>query len=236
MSARFLIVNADDLGRSAGINEGILRAHEQGIVTSASLMVRGPSAEEAAQLVRRTASLSVGLHVDLGEWVFREGRWEAVYEVQRSIEEEIERQLAAFRRLLGREPTHLDSHQHAHLREPARSVVVAAADELAVPLRHFGPIRYLGAFYGQTDEGDPLQDAITPEALVALVHGLGSGWTELACHPAARIDFDSAYRGERLRELEALCDSRVRGAVAELGIELRPFAAAPSVADAAVTG
>ena len=49
---RALIVNADDLGRSSGINRGIGIAHERGIVTSASLMVRLPAAREAAAYAR----------------------------------------------------------------------------------------------------------------------------------------------------------------------------------------
>ena len=42
--SRAVIVNADDFGQSAGINRGIVEAHERGIVTSASLMVRWPAA------------------------------------------------------------------------------------------------------------------------------------------------------------------------------------------------
>src|SRR4051794_16830036 len=45
---RYVIVNADDFGQSRGINRGIILAHEQGIVTSASLMVRWAAAAEAA--------------------------------------------------------------------------------------------------------------------------------------------------------------------------------------------
>ncbi|MBI3874558.1 MAG: ChbG/HpnK family deacetylase [Verrucomicrobia bacterium] len=44
---RFLIVNADDFGLSAGVNRGIIEAHERGIVTSASLMVCQPAAADA---------------------------------------------------------------------------------------------------------------------------------------------------------------------------------------------
>ena len=51
-ATRFLIVNADDFGQSSGINRGIITAHEKGIVTSASLMVRWPAAVEAADAER----------------------------------------------------------------------------------------------------------------------------------------------------------------------------------------
>jgi hopanoid biosynthesis associated protein HpnK len=58
-----IIVTADDFGRSAAINAAVREAHSTGILTSASLMVTGESAEEAVSLARRTPSLAVGLHV-----------------------------------------------------------------------------------------------------------------------------------------------------------------------------
>src|SRR5205823_2526669 len=62
---KYLIVNGDDFGATPGINRGIIEAHQQGILTSASLMVDAPSAEEAVALSRSAPALSVGLHVDL---------------------------------------------------------------------------------------------------------------------------------------------------------------------------
>jgi predicted glycoside hydrolase/deacetylase ChbG (UPF0249 family) len=79
MAKKILIVNADDFGLSAGVNAGIIRAHEHGIVTSASLMVRWPAAAAAAALTRSHPRLSVGLHVDLGEWIYENDRWRQVY-------------------------------------------------------------------------------------------------------------------------------------------------------------
>src|SRR5690349_4998998 len=78
---RFLIVNADDFGRTRSTNEGIVRSHTEGIVTSTSLMVRWPEARAAAALARELPALSVGLHVDLGEWLPRNGHWALVYRV-----------------------------------------------------------------------------------------------------------------------------------------------------------
>src|SRR5439155_19097165 len=111
---RYLIVNADDFGLSHGVNQGIIEAHENGIVTSASLMVRWPAAAEAADYARRRPGFSLGLHLDLGEWAYRDGSWEPVYEVVplddvACVTEEVSRQLAAFRRLAGTDPSHLDS-------------------------------------------------------------------------------------------------------------------------------
>jgi predicted glycoside hydrolase/deacetylase ChbG (UPF0249 family) len=73
-AGRFLIVNADDFGLTSGINRGIIEAHEHGIVTSASLMVRYPAAREAADYAKAHPELSVGLHFEAGEWRYRAGR------------------------------------------------------------------------------------------------------------------------------------------------------------------
>jgi predicted glycoside hydrolase/deacetylase ChbG (UPF0249 family) len=218
-----LIVNADDFGLSAGVNAGIIEAHEGGIVTSASLMVDRPAATEAAAYAGTGSGLSVGLHVDLGEWIFRDGGWTVSHEVVShedlpSVEAEVERQLQLFRQLVGCEPTHVDSHQHVHRREPARSVLERFAHELDIPLRHYSRVRDGGDFYGQTERGDPLPDAITVESLTRIVRSLPGGSVELCCHPASRVDFDSAYGEERTRERAILCDERIRGEIARLGI------------------
>src|SRR5262249_8159232 len=81
MAARSLIVNADDFGLTPRANPAVGMAHEQGMVTSASLMVRWPAAAEAAEYARQHPTLGVGLHLDLGEWVYRGGGWVARYEV-----------------------------------------------------------------------------------------------------------------------------------------------------------
>jgi hopanoid biosynthesis associated protein HpnK len=65
VTARRLIVAADDFGMSPGVNAGILRAHREGILSETSLMVRGAAAEEAVALATATPSLSVGLHLTL---------------------------------------------------------------------------------------------------------------------------------------------------------------------------
>jgi len=63
--ARRLVVNADDFGRSHSINQAVIRAHREGILTSASLMVNEPRAGEAAALARENPGLGVGLHLAL---------------------------------------------------------------------------------------------------------------------------------------------------------------------------
>jgi chitin disaccharide deacetylase len=225
---RELVVNADDLGLSEGVNRGIARAHVDGIVTSASLMVRQPAAEHAAELVRELPDLGVGLHVDLAEWVPEPAGWTPLYtfvddEDELAVAQEVEQQLLLFQNLVGRPPDHIDSHQHSHRSEPLRSILGRTAKELRVPLRFHSRFAYFGGFYGQGREGRPLPDAISPAGLRAALAGLPDGATELCCHPAAELDFRSSYGSERIRELETLCDPTVRGAVRANAFVLESF-------------
>ena len=218
---KFLIVNADDFGYSRGINRGIVEAHNRGIVTSATTIVNAPATEEAVRIATENPGLSVGLHVNFTN----EGERLVEFNDPELCRGELRRQFDRFVALFGRLPTHLDSHQHVHSQEPLRSVLVATATALRVPLRHETPaIRYCGSFYGQTAEGSPQPQLIAAEALVRIVRGLGDGTTELACHPGYAADLDTMYRSEHEREIDALCDPRVSAAIAELGITLCSFA------------
>jgi chitin disaccharide deacetylase len=193
---RSLIVNADDFGQSPSVNAGVIEAHERGIVTSASMMVCWPAAREAAEYGRGEQMLSVGLHLDLGQWTFAEGEWTADYERvpltnPDEVQREIHRQLGLFRELVGRDPTHLDSHQHVHRNEPAESVTAHLASELGVVLRdRSSRVRYCGEFYGQTGTGEPFPEGISLEHLVELIAALPPGNTELACHPGRGLGAD----------------------------------------------
>jgi chitin disaccharide deacetylase len=225
---RQLIVNADDFGQTPGINRGIIQAFEKGIVTSASLMVRWPAAPQAAEYARRRMELSVGLHVDLGESIYRNGEWEQLYGVvplgdARAIRDEIDRQCDRFRELMGRDPSHLDSHQHVHRLEPVQSIVLGRAESLGIPCRGYSTIQHCGGFYGQTQTGGLYPEGISVDALVALIKGLPEGLTELGCHPGFEAELQTMYTRERESEVMALCDARVRKVIEDEKIVLRSF-------------
>jgi predicted glycoside hydrolase/deacetylase ChbG (UPF0249 family) len=213
--SRSLIVNADDFGLSPGVNRGIIECAERGILTSASLMVRWPAAVAASAYAKQNQKISLGLHVDLGEWVLRNGEWESLYNVvdthdAEAVEKEINYQLAEFQRLVGRNPSHLNSHQHVHRNEPVRSIMLRLARSIAVPLRECDPrIRYCGDFYGQDAEGEHLADAITVANLKRILESLPEGVTELGCHPGYDDGLQTPYRLERADEVRVLCDPSV---------------------------
>jgi predicted glycoside hydrolase/deacetylase ChbG (UPF0249 family) len=213
---RYLIVNADDFGLSRGVNRGIMQAHALGIVTSASLMVYGSAASEAAAYSRRHRTFSTGLHLDLGEWIYDKGDWHPIYQRAalndpKAVEKEVSRQLAMFRQLLHKNPTHLDSHQHVHQHAALLNVLVSLSRRLGVPLRHHNlRINYCGAFYGQTGEGGPRRHILSRLGLRKILKALPIGLSELCCHPGLDNDVKSVYRTERTKEVKVLCDPRVR--------------------------
>jgi predicted glycoside hydrolase/deacetylase ChbG (UPF0249 family) len=224
-----LIVNADDFGRSRGINRGVLECHDHGIVTSASLMAVWPASAEAAKAARDRPRLSVGLHFDVGEWRCHGHDWECTYlrvplEDEDALRNELQRQVRAFRTLIGCDPTHLDSHQHVHRDEPVRSVLLGLGRELGVPVRHESPhVAYRGDFFGQLRTGESTPEAVAVDALIELIETLDEDTTELACHPGYADDLVTSYQHERALEIEALCDVRVRDALIDQGVELGSF-------------
>ena len=224
----YLIVNADDFGLSRGVNRGIAAAHEEGIVTSASLMVKQAGAEEAAAYTRRQPALDVGLHVELQE--VRRSRLRPWSRSRRGgpaqldeVRVEVEEQLTRYRELMGKDPSHLDSHHHRHRYEPARSVLLEMTRRLGIPLRESDEkIRFCGDFYGQ-QKGRPWPEGIQPSALVELLESLPPGVTELCTHPGYADDVDTHYKRERAVEVETLCEPSVRAAIDRLGIRLITF-------------
>jgi len=212
---KYLIVNGDDFGASRGINRGILEAHRRGILTSASLLVRTPWSEEAAELGRPTPDLSVGLHVDLGKEL------KPITGSLGWMREELHRQFARFQELMDRRPTHLDSHHNVHREPQALPLFLELAAEHGLPMREQPPVRYFSKFYGQWG-GKTHLEQISVESLARMLETeFNEGFNELSCHPGyVDPDYPTGYSREREAELRTLCDPRVRQALAERSIQL----------------
>jgi hopanoid biosynthesis associated protein HpnK len=134
---RCLIINSDDFGYSSEVNAAVLRAHREGILTSASLMVAEAGFAEAVELARRTPTLGVGLHVavsydhallpqrSIPHLVDAEGRFGVDplrvglrYAFSPAAKGELRREMEAqFERFAqtGLPWSHVDGHQHMHL-------------------------------------------------------------------------------------------------------------------------
>ena len=219
---KYLVVNADDFGASTGVNRGILECHTSGVVTSTSLMVTGRAASEAVAMSRDHPALALGLHWDV--W----GEDERKFDVSdvAAVRQEFDRQMDSFHHLLGRMPTHVDSHKHAHRQPELMMLFQKLVAPLGIPLRHEGSIRFVGDFYAQWEWKVTNLDYVSVSALVDILRThVQPGWTELACHPGyVSPDFSSIYLEEREAEVRTLTDPRVAETIRELGIRLVSFA------------
>lgn len=151
---RRLIINADDLGLTSGVNLGILKAHRDGLVTSTTLMACGERFSEAAELVRQAPRLSVGCHVVLVDGSptldadkvssllnsgphFRESliNFACVAIAGRLSEDEVEAEVTAQIQKLqsaGIEVSHVDSHKHTHMFPVISRGILRAAKKCGV--------------------------------------------------------------------------------------------------------
>ena len=223
---KHVIFNADDFGASTGVNRGILECHTRGVVTSASLMVTGRAVHEAVAMSRDHPALAVGLHWD----VWGEDEREFDLGNVQGVRDEFHRQVDEFERLLGRRPTHVDSHRHAHREAHLMPVFRELVEPLGVPLRGSGWVRYVSHFYGQWEWMVTNLDYVSVPFLQALLHDeVGDGWTEFSCHPGyASPDYRAVYLAEREVEVRTLTDPRIRQTVEALEIHLVSYADLPA--------
>ena len=246
-----LIVNADDFGRTRGVNAGVLEAHLFGIVTSATVMVLEPAAEEGvSEALRRASNLAFGLHfvltggglpassLDRVPSLLVERRFpRTVAELPQSLAQdevsrELEAQIFLFEKMTGRPPTHLDSHHHSALHPSIQPVFAEAARIRKIPARASSAAARESLRADGVRTPDRFVDAFygdgaTAESLRAILRGLASGeTTELMCHPGhadERLLAGSTYARERDREIALLCDPELRTILTQLRIELVSF-------------
>ena len=154
-----LIVNADDFGRSHSINEAVIRAHREGILTSASLMVNEPGFEEAVKLAKENPKLGAGLHLTLlcghaalppekipglvnsrGEFSSNPIGTGFRYFFNRSLRgqlrDEIHAQFEKFH-ATGLPLDHVDGHLHLHLHQVVFGILMADAEKLGIRRMRF---------------------------------------------------------------------------------------------------
>ena len=241
-----LIVNADDFGRTAGINRGVIESHERGIVTSTTLMVNYAAAAEAAAFARQNPDLGVGLHVQLsgGPPALPPERIRTLVDFQgrlppkpdgladanpAEVLAEARAQLGRFRELMGRDPTHMDSHHHSHRESSAvLDALCTLAWETGLPVRNSSPaVRERLAREGIRTTDHFVEEfydkGVTLEEMVRILGELEPGTTELMCHPAVvdeELRDTSGYAEPRTRELQVLTNREVRQVIQAAGIQL----------------
>jgi len=246
-----IIVNADDLGRTTGINSGIFEAHKNGLVTSATLMVAYPAAEEAALQFDTYPELGIGLHIaltgsspvlspeQLPSLIDASGSFYSKPDGMGEIEPgevmaEVRAQFDRFCELTGRLPTHLDSHHHSHRNPIICDALVTLAREHDLPIRNASPEVCEHVRREKIATTDFFIERFFDEdaQLVVLIEIFGSikpGVTEIMCHPA-HVDDElretSGYAEARDRELTVLTHPDAVRAVQEYGLRLAHFGTA----------
>jgi predicted glycoside hydrolase/deacetylase ChbG (UPF0249 family) len=248
--AKVLIVNADDFGLTAGVSRGILEAHRSGIVTSTTLLVnRDIPPVQVEEL--KASGLGVGVHLNLtlgapvsdpkrvpslvdaeGRFI-RDAREAAARAKPDEARIELGTQIDVFRAIMGRFPTHLDTHHHVGRHDPILELVLDFARALKVPVRSQdatvrSAARRLGLrtpdhFMGESGPEPYWSRERTLEHLAALPTGV----SEFMTHPGY-FDDDLAYSRygrQRETELAGLTDAAATVAVERHGIRLAHFGA-----------
>lgn len=133
---RSLAVNADDFGFTPDVNQGIVEAHLDGILTSTTLMATGAAFEDAVRLAKENPSLDIGCHLVLvGQPPFPLTVGQLIQAVALKRIRIFEEFTTQVRRILdaGLRPTHLDTHKHTHLLPPVLDAVARIAEEFKIP-------------------------------------------------------------------------------------------------------
>jgi predicted glycoside hydrolase/deacetylase ChbG (UPF0249 family) len=239
-----LIVTADDAGLDRGMTEGVIRAHRQGIVTACSIVANGRAFDDAVDRLREFPSLEVGVHLALVEETalttgqpmprgyvhFLLSRRQV--DVERELRAQIERVLAT--RLC---VTHVNGHQHLHAVPSIFRLVLRLARDYGIGYvraprdagGRAGWVRQLAVDAlarltpggGTNDRTLGIAEAghLTAERIIALLDRV-EGVTELVTHPGVSVGGYAHWQYEWDRETAALCDPRVKAAIAERGIAL----------------
>jgi hopanoid biosynthesis associated protein HpnK len=149
-----LILNADDFGMTRGVNEGIIRAHRDGVLTSATLMANGAEFDDAVSRAKSNPKLGVGCHLVLvgGPAIAPREKISSLADANgnlpeslaglvarlssgfirmKAIERELRAQIEKIRSA-GIEPTHLDTHKHTHAHPKVMEAVGRVAKELGI--------------------------------------------------------------------------------------------------------
>lgn len=244
-----IIVNADDMGYTRGISEGIVYGYQNGIVTSTTVMCHMPYAEQVPGLLEPYEGLGVGVHLTLTcgspltparSLVDSDGRflkYREFYsrrvdpeEVRREFKAQIEKFISLFHRL----PTHMDSHQGAH-----DGVSVLVKDHPEMTENHNTKEIYEVSMELAKEYGLPVRrscpytwidgyygEKATPETFIEIIENHPDEDLEFMVHPGY-CDLDvykkSSYHFYRVKELAGLCDEKTINYIKTHNIELVHF-------------
>ncbi len=246
-----LIINADDFGLSPGVNQGIIKAMTEGIVTSTTIMMNREYAQDAIRLSKEYDVKGIGIHLtissgrplleldEVSSLVNEDGNFDKrMYfskekigkQELKEIELEYRAQIEEFLKS-GLEITHLDSHHHAHSFPKIRDLAVKLAKEYQLPLRFVNKElkqlitenQLLSSDYFSTEF---YAEGVSIDNLKELITQMPEGLIEFMVHPA-EVDQElieaSSYNQIRAKELEILTSDKMKKWINEQNIELVDF-------------
>lgn len=233
-----LIVNADDLGLTAGVNQAVLLAISRGIVSSASLIVNQDNTGAAVQFLRSGLIPRVGVHlciskgrpvlssnevaslVDEQGFFHRPSRLAKLEPDARDVLKEFKAQIEKARSN-GIKITHLDTHHHIHRHPVVLEALISVAQCFNLPVRHLDAA--MRAFLRSRDVATPdhfcgewIGPGVSSQNLYRLIEearSAGHQLMELMTHPGLAdiaLATKSSYVADRQKELAILCAPETR--------------------------
>ena len=216
-----LIINADDFGYSPGINLGIAAAHQNGMLTSTTMMANMPGFDHGVELAKQNPDLGIGVHLTLtcGKPLLSDVtslmennafRKISFYEKDFSIDtEELYREWEAqIKKIIaaGIQPTHLDSHHHVNRISPMKEVFVELAQKYKLPVRNNFEVpktlKTVNRFFTEFDSLSQSKEIWKEMTIQNLIQDCQEyGTVEVMCHPG--------YLDHIVVASSSLLDSRV---------------------------
>lgn len=216
-----LIINADDFGYSTGINYGIIHSHQEGILSSTTMIATMPGFDEGVKLAEENPSLGIGVHLsltcgtplrkDVPSLIKEDGQFHLLSHYEKAFKIDTEELYKEWKEQIkkvieaGIQPTHLDSHHHVNTLSGITEVFVQLAKEFYLPVRNNfevpADIQTTNRFNTSFDAIGMKKEIWKPMELTNLVEECEMfGTVEAMCHPG--------YVDQVLLETSSLTDYR----------------------------
>lgn len=233
-----LIFNADDFGYSKGINCGIIEAYKSGVLTSTTLMVNMRGTLHAVELMKEAEGMGVGLHLNIslgnpltngktlvdekGDFMKPDNLPKAYKYDEEELRNEIWAQYKRFTELVGKKPSHLDSHLFSSDKVPQmRKLSAELAIKENIPLRNYDINLYQHVEFinHRNYNAKPTLDY----AIEYFNDIISNEYVEIMTHPGY-VDYEiynnSSYNIQRANELHFLTSPEIRDIIEKNNVNL----------------
>ena len=219
-----IIINADDYGMHKDINDGIIKAYNDGVLTSTTVMMNYCDESELLRLRKEAKGIGIGIHFTLTQGFpltdvsFKriDGKFDRVklyngefcdQEIKNELRSQLNKMFA-----FGVIPTHIDSHHHIHLRPRILKIIETLAKEHNLLIRdHNKQIKFIGSFYHKNVTYQHLKEILSINVNQTI---------EVMCHPGfagASLFKETSYNGFRAAELSILISDEIKNMFNTLG-------------------